>query len=381
MTLGWHEARRAAYAAAVPLPPVEVRPEEALGATLAAPLTARGAVPGFDCSAMDGYAVGSAAGPWRVTGRLLAGDRARNPLTQGEAVVIATGAPVPPGTYAVLPDEHACRDGDEVTAAGPTGAGRHVRRTGEDVPAGAELLPGGTAVTATVVGLAAHVGLDAVTVRRRPAVAALLTGAELVTTGGSADGSVRDSVGPAMPGWVTALGGEPLPVRYVPETGPAALTEAVRAARADVVVTSGGAGGGPADQVRPALRELGATTVVDGVLCRPGRPQRLSLLPDGTPLVALPGNPYAALVAVLTLLGPLLAGLAGRPLPTLPAAALTRQAAGPGTRIVPVRWDGSTVVPTGRDGPGTLWGAARADAFAVVPPGHRDGGTVELLVL
>lgn len=379
MTHSWWEAREAAYRAAVPFAPVEVRPEDALGATLAAPLVARTAVPGFDCSAMDGFAVGDADGPWRVTGRLLAGDRARTPLGPGDAVVIATGAPVPPGTYAVLPVEHAEHDRDKVTGA--VEPGRHIRREGEDIPAGVELLSGGTAVTATVTGLAAHVGLDTVTVRRRPVVAILLTGAELVTSGGSADGSVRDSMGPALPGWVTALGGDPLPVRYVPETGPAALVDAVRAARADVVVTSGGAGGGPADQVPPALEQLGAELVVDTVDCRPGRPMRLATLAGGPTLVALPGNPYAGLVAVLTVLAPHLAGLSGRPLAALPTAPFAGKRTSRCPRIVPVRRTGTGVEPTHHDGPGTLWGAARADAFAVVPPGHRAGDPVELVTL
>jgi molybdopterin molybdotransferase len=285
----------------------------------------------------------------------------------------------------VLPAEHADRTGDKLDAREAPRAGRHLRRAGEDVPAGAEVLPAGTAVTATVAGLAAAVGLDVLTVRRRPRVAALLTGAELVHAGASRDGRVRDAVGPALPGWVAALGGEPLPVASVPEAGPGALVAAIRDAPADVVVTSGGAGGGPVDQVAPALRELGATVLVDGVDCRPGRPQRLALLPDGRPLVALPGSPYAGLVAALTLLAPLLAARAGRPLRTLPTASLRRPPAGTGrvtTRVVPVRWAGAgEVEPVGLDRPGSLWGAALADAYAVVPADHRAGGPVGLLTL
>ena len=106
----------------------------------------------------------------------------------------------------------------------------------------------------------------------------------------------------------------------MPDTDATTLAAAVAAAGGDVVLTSGGAGGGPADLVAAALRELGARVVVDGVDCRPGHPQRLAELPDGRWVVALPGNPYAALVAALTLLGPLLAGLTGRPLPELPLA-------------------------------------------------------------
>jgi molybdopterin molybdotransferase len=379
----WGEARRRAWAAAVPVAAVEVPLAAAAGGTLAAPLRASTAVPGFDCSAMDGYAVGSATGPWTLVGQVLAGpERARAPLTPGTAVEIATGAAIPAGTVAVVPYEQADRVGDRL--AGPAHPGRHVRRTGEDVPLGADLLPAGTPVTPTVLGLAAEVGLDLLAVRR-PAVAVLLTGDELVHAGGSGAGMVRDSVGPALPGWIAGLGGRPLPGVPVPDTDAGTVARAIAAADAAVVLTSGGAGGGPKDLIAAALRELGAELVVDGLDCRPGAPARLAALPDGRWVVVLPGYPYAALVAVLTLLGPLLAGLSGRPLPTLRTAPL----AGPpapsrnprtSTRVLPVRWRGDGVVEAiGRDRPGNLWGAAEADHLAVVPPDPAPGGSVRLL--
>jgi molybdopterin molybdotransferase len=377
--MAWADARLAAHAAPTPLPPVPV-PLAAAAGVLAAPLRAATPVPAFDCSAMDGYAVGSLAGPWRVVGRVLAGPGDPGRVGPGEAVEVATGAPVPAGTAAVLMAELASVAGAELTATEPPAAGRHLRRIGEDVPVGVDLVPAGVPVTPTVVGLAAAGGLDAVTVRPPPRVAALLTGDELVHAGGSGGGLVRDAVGPALPGWVRALGGEPLPARPVPDTDAATLAAAIRRAGGDVVLTSGGAGGGPADLVAAALRELGARPVVDGVDCRPGHPQRLAALPDGRWLVALPGNPYAGLVAALTLLGPLLRGLAGRPLPELPVAPVAGQVATGGrTRVVPVRRrpDGS-VEPLGRDRPGNLWGAALADAFAVLPPAWR-GEPVPLL--
>lgn len=397
MSTAWDKARRIAHEAPEPLPAVEATLAAATG-TLAVPLRARTGVPGFDCSAMDGYALGSAAGPWQLTGRVLAGPVApgRGPLAAGGAVQIATGAAVPAGTVAVLPYEQADLAAGRLTATVPPVPGQHVRRTGEDVPLGVDLLPAGTAVTPTVVGLAAAGGLDTLLLRPPPRVAALLTGDELVHAGGSGVGLVRDAVGPALPGWVRWLGGEPLPARAVPDTDTGVLVEAIEAAGGDVVLTSGGAGAGPADLVAAALRRLGARVLVDGVDCRPGRPQRLAVLPDGRWVVALPGNPYAALVAALTLLGPLLAGLGGRPLADLPTARLVPPAAaaatdpsgagrdgaagfGGGTRVLPVRRrpDGA-VEPLGRDRPGNLWGPALADAFAAVPPGWR-GEPVPLL--
>ena len=319
MRVPWVEARRTAYAAGRPLPPAELPLAEAGGGTLAAPLRAATPLPGFDCAAMDGYAVGDVEGPWTVVGRTVAGQAGRaDPLTAGLAVEIATGAVVPPGTVAVVPYEYTTWEADRVRGAAI--AGRNVRRTGEDVPVGADLVPAGSPVTPAVVGLAAAVGLDALLVRPRPAIALLVTGDELVATGTSADGLVRDALGPALPGWVRGLGGRPLPAVRVPDTAPDDVAKAVEAASGDVVVTSGGVGGGPKDLILPALSALGAELVVDRVDCRPGGPQRLALLPDGRPVVALPGYPYAALVGVLTMLGPLLAGMAGRALPDLPTA-------------------------------------------------------------
>ncbi|HEV7655692.1 MAG TPA: molybdopterin molybdotransferase MoeA [Mycobacteriales bacterium] len=391
MRAAWAEARQTAYEAVRPVPPVEATLAEAEGGTLADSMRAGTPLPGFDCSAMDGYAVPTPEGPWRVVGRALAGPATeRPPLAPGTTVEIATGAAVPPGTVAVLPYEHASREGDRVT--GTAFAGKNVRRSGEDVPLGTDLLPAGTPVTPAVIGLAAAVGLDTLTVRPRPVAALLITGDEIVQAGGSHGGLVRDALGPALPGWVRGLGGRLLPPRRVADTEVGDVAGVIASAPGDLVLTCGGAGGGPKDLVVPALRSLGAQVLVDKVNCRPGGPQRLAVLPDGRPVVVLPGYPYAALVGVLTVLGPLLAGLTGRALPDPPTAELVggapnmggrpqlpgRPTAAP-TRILPVRRrpDGA-VEAVGLDRPGSLWGAALADAFAIIPPDWR-GEPVGLL--
>jgi len=327
----WASARIAAYAAPEPLSARPVALADALGTTLAAPLRAATPVPAFPSAAMDGYAVGPGGGPWRLVGRVLAGDAEACAVGPGEAAEIGTGAPTPAGTIAVLAYERATRSGDEI--AGAAEPGRHVRQVGEDVGLDVDLARAGTVVTPTILGLAAMVGLDDLPVRPRPRVAALLTGTELVHSGQSGGGRVRDGVGPQLPGLVRWLGGELVLVRAVEDTPAdllgAAVAETVAGARPDVLLTVGGAGGGPADRVRGALDRLGARTLVAAVACRPGHPQLLAQLPDGRWVVGLPGNPYAALVAALTLLGPLLAGLAGRRLPTPPSARLLPPA-GPG---------------------------------------------------
>jgi molybdopterin molybdotransferase len=268
--------------------------------------------------------------------------------------------------------------------SGPAVPGRHVRRTGDDCPAGAELLPAGSRVTPAAVGLAASVGLDALPVRQPARVIALITGDEVVHRGRPGVGQVRDAIGPMLPGLIRRCGAQLVVRLPVPDQPAAELPAAVDAAAADVVLVCGATAAGPTDRLRSVLGGLGARAVVDGVACRPGHPQSLWVLPDGRYVVGMPGNPYAALVASHTLLVPLLAGLAGRDLRPLP---LARLAAAPGgaprngasvTRLIPVRWAGEAVVPVGHDGPGSLWGAAEADALAVLPPGWA-GEPVPLL--
>nr|WP_245930400.1 molybdopterin molybdotransferase MoeA [Allonocardiopsis opalescens] len=384
----WPQARAAAVRLAErarPAAPARVPLADAAGATLAEPLYALTGLPGHDAAAMDGYAV-AGAGPWRITGRVLAGEGAPGPLRAGECVEIATGAPAPQGTEAVLPYEYADRDGD--TVRGEAEPGRHVRRRGEDCAEGERVLPAGAAVTPAVLGLAAALGHDALSVRR-PRVSVLVTGDELATSGRPAPGLVRDAVGPLLPGLTAWAGGAAEPVRYVPDTY-AAMVDAVASCRAaDVVVVCGASSAGPADHLRAALAELGAEIAVDGVAVRPGHPQLLGRLPRGggrdAVVIGLPGNPYAALGAAVTLLVPVLRGLAGRPpagvwrTAPLPESVRAHPA---DTRLVAVRLADGRAVPVGHDRPGVLWGAALADALAVVPPGWTPGdGEAELLPL
>jgi molybdopterin molybdotransferase len=150
---------------------------------------------------------------------------------------------------------------------------------------------------------------------------------------------------------------------------------------ADVLVVGGATSVGPADHLHEALRVLHADVLVDGVACRPGHPQMLAVLPDGRFVVGLPGNPFAALAAGLTLLTPLLEALSGRgPRPARKVELATVQAHEHDTRLVPVVVTGSLAVTVGHDQPGTLWGAELADGLAVVPPGFG-GGEVEVLPL
>ncbi|MFC4113026.1 molybdopterin molybdotransferase MoeA [Nonomuraea zeae] len=429
--MSWTSARALAAEAACPLEPVPVPLDEALGSRLAVPLRALVAVPGADVSAMDGYAV-AGDGPWRVVGRVLAGGAVHAAeLRPGEAVEIATGAPVPGGAEAVVPWERvtiapasggsassgpvsggpvsrmrAARVpawGDDVWIEGAVEVGRHIRRRGEDIAEGAVVLGAGTVVTPVALGLAAGLGHDVLLVRPRPRVTVLVTGDEVVQQGLPGPGRVRDAIGPFLPGLVEWAGGRIAGTLRLPDgahplhdalalpsrpatapPGPASASPGAAfapASAADVLVVCGASAKGPADHLRKVLGDLGADVLIDGVAVRPGHPQLLARLPGGRLLVGLPGNPFAALAAALTLLAPILRELAGTPVRHEASALAGEVRAHPhDTRLVPVRRSGRGAVPVGHDRPGSLWGAALADALAAVPPGWA-GEQVELIEL
>jgi molybdopterin molybdotransferase len=171
---------------------------------LASALRAVLPAPSFDTAAMDGYAV-AGAGPWRVLGRILAGDPAwPGTVADGRAVEIGTGAVVPVGAAAVLPYEQ-CQRIDEVVV-GQRGNRDHIRRVGEDVRPGDELAPAGRRVNATLLGAAAQAGFDELLVHRAPAVCLLLTGDEVVLRGAPGPGQVRDAHTPVISAVVTRAG-------------------------------------------------------------------------------------------------------------------------------------------------------------------------------
>ncbi|MFD7630301.1 molybdopterin molybdotransferase MoeA [Streptomyces sp. NPDC059851] len=382
--VSWAHARVLAHGApSRPVPARAVPLREAAGLTLAEDLCALHPLPSFDTAAMDGYAV-AGPGPWRVRGTVRAGAPWEGVLGAGECTAISTGAVVPGGAGAVLPLESAAV-GDDGRVSGPAmPPGRHVRRAGEDAPAGARLAPAGSRIGPALLGLAASCGHDALAVRPRPRVGVLITGDELDRTGRPRPGRVRDALGPLLPALVTSLGGETRHTRHVPDRPAGLLSQAVHGMRdVDVVVVTGSTSVGATDQLRRLLAEAGARTVVDTVACRPGHPMLLAGLGAGRWVVGLPGNPYAALAAAHTLLGPLLGGLSGRalePLPQVPVRGAVRPAPGL-TRLVPVAWDGAGARVADGHGAAFLRGAAVADALAVVPPDWIEGGPVPLLLM
>ena len=375
----WREAAALAARVGTPLAPEDVPLSQAPGRTLAAAVHALTDLPGSDTAAMDGYAV-AGPGPWTVAGRVFAGGTPwPGTLGPGRAAEIMTGAVVPAGTVAVVPYEHTTA-GQDGTVSGPLGDRAHVRRAGEDARTGDRMLPAGRLVTPAVAGLLAQAGADVVRVHARPRVRLLVTGDEVVAAGVPGAGQVRDVFGPMAPALVTAAGAV-LHDRRLLRDDPDLLAEALAAPDADVVAVSGSSSAGRADHLRTVLDRCGARTLVDQVACRPGHPQVLASLPGGRWLVGLPGNPFAGLVAAVTLLQPLLRGLAGlapaRPW-RLPVHGDARLAPGI-TRLVPVTLDGdrAVVVPGAR--PASLAGAALADALAVLEEGWTPGAPADVL--
>ncbi|WP_030344268.1 molybdopterin molybdotransferase MoeA [Streptomyces sp. NRRL S-1022] len=383
----WPHAREIAARAArsrARRAPVCVPLGDALGLALAAPLDALTDLPSFDTSAMDGWAV-AGPGPWQVREEgVLAGHAQPEPLTDGEAVRIATGARIPADTTAVLRSEHGRIDAQgRLHTTREMLHGQDIRPRGQECRSGDQLLPVGTLVTPAVLGLAAAAGYDTVTVVPRPRVEVLVLGDELLTEGLPHDGLIRDALGPMLPPWLRALGADVVAVRRIGDDA-RALQKAVTRSAADLIVTTGGTASGPVDHVHPVLERVGAELLVDGVKVRPGHPMLLARTKDHQHLVGLPGNPLAAVSGLLTLAEPLLRTLAAHPAPEPYSLPLREAVQGHphDTRLVPVVLRGDLAVPLHYNGPAMLRGIAAADALAVVRPGGaRQGEETELLDL
>ncbi|WP_127549743.1 molybdopterin-binding protein [Actinoplanes sp. OR16] len=376
----WFDAFAIAREVAAPLPGQTIPVAEAGGQVLASPIICVRPVPAFDNAAMDGFAT-CGPGPWTVTGLLLAGGFTALPsLSPGEAIEIATGAPVPVGTTAVLPYEDATVAGRRVS--GVLGERTHVRRAGETLAAGALVSPAGRIVTATLAGATVQAGVDVVTTVRPPTVTLLVTGDEVISDGVPGPGQVRDT----FTGLVTALtlrAGGVLRERRHQKDDPVSLAAALDDTDAEVVVVSGSSSAGAADHLHTVLTDRGATWHVRGVACRPGHPQALAELPGGRWVVSLPGNPFAGLIAGLTLLEPLLETMAGRPCHPLPTAAVTGSTTlmRGGVRIVPVVHSPQGTRIAADRGSAGLHAVALADALAVLPDDWTPGTPARLLAI
>jgi molybdopterin molybdotransferase len=282
----------------------------ALGRVLAVRQTSTITVPPLDNSAMDGYAVRLAdvvqvGVTLPVSQRILAG-AVGQPLAAGTAARIFTGAPVPPGADAVLMQEDCTAEGEAVVINKLPRPGENIRRAGEDIETGAQILAAGTRFGAAEMGLAASVGLAGLPVFRRLKVACFFTGDELVTPGAPlAPGQIYNSNRYTLTGLVNDLGCELIDLGIVPDTLEATEAALTRAAReADVVVTSGGVSVGEADYVKTAVEKLGRVEMWK-VAMKPGKPVVFGQVGEAD-FIGLPGNPVSAFVTFCLFVRPFL---------------------------------------------------------------------------
>lgn len=382
----WAQARSIARrtGAAQPAGVVE-RPLAASGGSiLAEDAVATAPLPGADASAMDGWALGGLEGPWRIGAPIAMGSApATAPLAADLARPVTTGGSLPPGTAAVLRLERGLVEHGLLRAAVPLAAGADIRRAGEQALPGETLVRGGTRLAPPHLALLAAAGRDAVRVLRTPTAQLLVLGDEVVPGGQPPLGTVRDVFGPSVPAIVEGSGGHLDGVRQVPDRLDSVIA-ALAATTADLVITTGGTSRGGGDHLRPALRALGARTLIAGVRVRPGHPVALAQLPDGRAVLGLPGNPLAGLLCLVGLGGAVLDGMLGRPSTPAPLAAVAGAIPNPSgsTRLVACAATASGLVETGFQRPGMLRVLADADAVALVPPGGvLPGAVVETLPL
>jgi molybdopterin molybdotransferase len=418
LRLGVAEAIEAVLDGAVALDAERVALGDALGRVLAADVVSSVALPPWDNAGMDGIAVraadvrgarADAPIALRLTGAVTAGSAWRGVLAAGEAVRIATGAPVPAGADAVVRVEDVTIDGavvhvhdDRDVRDDTRGARRNVRPRGEDVAEGARAVAAGTRLGAAALGVLASVGDASALVVRRPRVGIVSSGDELLPLG-DVDGvragrGVVSSNAVVLSALVREAGGEPLDLG-VARDEPAAMQDRLRAAMdadCDVVLTTGGVSVGERDLARDTVLAVGGTLRFWRVRMRPGGPLAYGTLPTRTrhvPWLGLPGNPVSTVVTFTLFARPLLRRLAGDARPFRRAAPVTLTHAfsthAPLTQFLRAQLDsmpdgalGARL--TGPQGSGLLTSAARADALVVVPEGVRTldaGATVRALLL
>ncbi|KZW98061.1 molybdopterin molybdotransferase MoeA [Aeromonas veronii] len=289
---------------------------EALGRVLASDIASPLAVPPFDNSAMDGYAVRlsdlTAGTPLIMAGKAFAGQPYQGEWPAGHCVRIMTGAPVPAGTDAVVMQEETQADGDRITFLAQPEPGQNIRRAGSDIGKGACVLPAGTRLTPREMPLLASLGVATVTVRRPLKVAIFSTGDELKPVGTPlAHGDIYDSNRYGVRAMLARMGCDCLDLGIIPDD-PAQLRAAfIRAdEEADVLITTGGVSVGEADFTKQLLDELGEIGFWK-LAIKPGKPFAFGRLPRAW-FFGLPGNPVSAMVTFDQLVQPALAKLAGQ---------------------------------------------------------------------
>ena len=387
------EARAYVLSRVESLPARRVPLEQALGLVLAEPVHSAEPIPAFANTAMDGYALQAedtrgAPVELEVVGTIGAGYDGDLRVGTGQAARIMTGAPIPDGADAVVKVELTSRldgSGDRVNVETTVKPGNHIRRPGEDVAAGEQVLEPGTVVTPGRVGLLAAVGAYEVSAHGRPRVGVLSTGDELADTAGPLRrGQIRDTNRRTLLGLVAEAGFEGVDLG-IARDDPADIERAFRAGTADcdAVLSSGGVSMGDFDYVKVVLDRIGDMRWMQ-IAIKPAKPFAFGIV-DGTPVFGLPGNPVSSMVSFELLAKPGLRAMAGHGPEDLGPVTVRAVSDGDLSR----RSDGKThyvrvaaqrdergvlhVTRSGGQGSHQLAAMTRADALAVVPDGAPAG--------
>jgi molybdopterin molybdotransferase len=311
------EARARILAGVRPLATEMVPLTAAHGRVLAESVASRRTQPPFAVSAMDGYAVRGAdvarvPVTLRQIGAVPAGQHFAGEVGAGETVRIFTGAPLPAGTDTIVVQENVRAEGERITVNEATTPGRYVRPAGLDFREGDVLLSAGRVLSARDIGLAAAMNRPWLAVRRKPQVALLATGDEIVFPGEPIGAhQIVSSNGPAMAAFVHGSGAIARDLGIAADTAQSLQALAAGARGADVLVTLGGASVGEHDLVQSALKDQGLEVDFWQIAMRPGKPLMFGRL-GATLVLGLPGNPVSSMVCALLFLRPLLSALLGR---------------------------------------------------------------------
>jgi len=310
------EAKQRILAGLPLMPVVQVGLNESLGRVLADDVIARTTQPPLAVSAMDGYAlraqdIGNVPVTLDIIEEIPAGHTPAIAVSSGQTARIFTGAPMPAGADTIVIQENTTRDGDRVTIRETAPEGHYVRPAGLDFATGDTLIKAGRLLTARDVGLAAAMNVPWLRVRRRPRVALLTTGDEIVMPG--------ETLGPAqivsannfaLAALIEATGAEPLTLGIARDNEASLQTLAAAAEGTDLLLTTGGASVGDHDLVQSALAKQGLALDFWRIAMRPGKPLMYGRF-GSVPLIGLPGNPVSAMVCAILFLQPALRAMLG----------------------------------------------------------------------
>lgn len=381
LMLSFEEARAIILRNITPLGTEQVPLTDALGRVIAIDIHASWDMPLCDNSAMDGYAVRAgdcSATPvqLKVTGYIPAGGDASFSVDEGCAVRIMTGAPLPAGADTVVPVEDTDEGAEVVTIQRPVKKGEHVRFTGEDVAAGSVIVPAGTLVRPPEISMLASFNQGSVPVYRRPRVAILSTGDELIEMGKvPVRGEIINSNSLSLAAAVREAGGEPVLLGIARDNREDHVAKLSEGLKADALITSAGVSTGDRDLVRDVLVELGAMEQFWKPAIKPGGPAWFGMRGE-TPLFALPGNPVATMVTFELFVRPALLKMQGhrrviRPLVPVVLADPIRKKPGKAQFVrLRLERDADRFIghSSGIQHTGMLTTMLRADAMAVLPP-------------